>query len=587
MQLMLAPSLLPRQLGVVALIVATLCIQSVSAQTPVSVGSMAYTTVDEKTLYVHGGIAIAVPPGDNKVMPQFYSLDLTKSGWDTSSPPWTELIYPSNLASSPPHSHSMTVSPDGKTLTTWFPYPDAFLVANYSITSNSWTKVPFATNLTEIVRATTDPTTGTIYLPAGIPNNTIKYSFATGRSILESIPTTVNIPNSFYSFVWCQTRKSFILFTGETNISPFFEYTPSTSQWKVLPTTGFVPPFRSESCMQSAYNGTKIILFGGRNGRTVEKGSSVGNLYILDVTSMTWTEGPSADARSLMACSVSGDNFLVWGGYKLASKASAVPTTPLIYDMKIDQWTTKYIRHSSGEGGDTGGREYKINGAAIGGGIAGGIAVIAAISFFIIRRRQSRRDPDSISISDISDINNKYSETTLRQDQVFPSEENTRDGSVFGKDMISKTNQQSDKLINPQHVSHMHSQVTLDYLSPQPKPPSPYGKTFYPLPILLPHPPLTTPPRTQPADPQYHHRYHQQQHQYQPYSTQDHSACQYGNPQYHNPPAFTETRSLPSNTRGPQGTAEPNSTGASNQELLEQINSLQAEWIRRQATHNA
>ncbi|KAK3812442.1 MAG: hypothetical protein J3R72DRAFT_480723 [Linnemannia gamsii] len=562
---MLAPSLLPRQLGVAVLIVGALCLQSISAQTPISVAYMAYATVDENTFYVHGGSTVEVPERDDKIIPQFFSLDLTKSGWDTSSPPWTALTYPSNLATlSRPFAHSMSVSQDGKTLTTWFPYPAAFLVANYSITSNTWTQVPFDMNMTSFVRAATDPTTGTIYLPAGIPNNTIKYNFATGHSILESIPPTVDIFNSIsmYSFVWCQFRKSFILFTGKTNISSFFEYTPSTSQWKVLrkPTTGFVPPFRSESCTQSAYNGTKIILFGGRISMTIE-GSSVGNLYILDVTSMTWTEGPSADARSLMACSVSGDNFLVWGGYKFASKASAVPTTPLIYDMKTGQWTTKYIRHSSGEGGDTGGREFKINGAAIGGGIAGGIAVIAAISFFIIRRCQLRRDPDSISSNDISDISNIHAEITLRHDQVFPSVENASDGSAFGKDSIFKTNQQSNKPTNLQHVSHMHSQVTLDHLASQPKPPSLYGKTFYPLPILPPHPPLTTPPRTQPADPQYHHRY--------------------GNPQYHNPLAFTETTSLPSNTRGPQGTVEL-VQAASNLDLQEQLNWIHAEMSRRQ-----
>jgi hypothetical protein len=54
-----------------------------------------------------------------------------------------------------------------------------------------------------------------------------------------------------------------------------------------------------------------MILFGGDNGTA----SSVASISILDVSSMKWTNGNNApDARSEMACSVSGDNFIVWGG---------------------------------------------------------------------------------------------------------------------------------------------------------------------------------------------------------------------------------------------------------------------------------
>ncbi|KAK3846226.1 MAG: hypothetical protein J3R72DRAFT_255320 [Linnemannia gamsii] len=286
-----------------------------------------------------------------------------------------------------------------------------------------------------------------------------------------------------------------------------------------------------------------------------------------------------------------------------------VTTTPLIYDMKIGQWTTKYIRRSSvkppassslsiplspsptspnelaspEKGGDTGGgeRDSKINGAAIGGGIAGGIAVIAAIVFFIFRRHRPRRSPDSTGSSDFS---NKYSETTSRNDQGFPSIENTNDGSAFGKDIIlSKTYQQSDKPANPQYISRKHSQGTLNYPVPQPKPSSPHGKPLYPLPSFPPLPPLTVSPRPQPADPQHHHIYRQQQHQYQPYPMQDPSAWQYGNAQYHDPLAFTETTLLSSNTRGPQGTVEPPQVGSNmDLQLLEHLNWIQTELSRRQ-----
>jgi hypothetical protein len=62
-----------------------------------------------------------------------------------------------------------------------------------------------------------------------------------------------------------------------------------------------------------AYNGTKLIYFGGNTTPT----TSVGSIYILDVPTLTWKQGESADPsqnRSSMACGVSGDNFITWGG---------------------------------------------------------------------------------------------------------------------------------------------------------------------------------------------------------------------------------------------------------------------------------
>src|SRR5689334_9737012 len=56
-----------------------------------------------------------------------------------------------------------------------------------------------------------------------------------------------------------------------------------------------------------------MVLFGGNPPGE----DSIGTLYILDVPSMTWTQGPSIDPsqnRSQLACTVNGDNFIAWGG---------------------------------------------------------------------------------------------------------------------------------------------------------------------------------------------------------------------------------------------------------------------------------
>ncbi|KAK3831872.1 MAG: hypothetical protein J3R72DRAFT_244255 [Linnemannia gamsii] len=224
---MLSLALLPRQFGMASLIVGALCLKSVSAAL-VSTFGMGYATVDENTLYVHGGGQWGRRQGESVTVPQFYSLDLTISGWDTSSPPWKALPYNPNV-------ESMTVSLDGKTLTTWCT-PGT---ANYSIKSNSWTQpVGVNINLLANQRPATDPSTGTVYFPGGAVNSTIKYNFEQGQPVIESIPANLFNTGTFfqYSFVWCQARKSFILFTddGFNPNNPFFEYTPSNSQWKAL-----------------------------------------------------------------------------------------------------------------------------------------------------------------------------------------------------------------------------------------------------------------------------------------------------------------------------------------------------------------
>lgn len=43
-------------------------------------------------------------------------------------------------------------------------------------------------------------------------------------------------------------------------------------------------------------------------------GTEVGTLYLLDVATMMWTQGPSSQPRKGMACTVSGNFFVVWGG---------------------------------------------------------------------------------------------------------------------------------------------------------------------------------------------------------------------------------------------------------------------------------
>ncbi|KAG0282381.1 hypothetical protein BGZ96_000543 [Linnemannia gamsii] len=284
------------------------------------------------------------------------------------------------------------------------------------------------------------------------------YTISTGATRSSFIPTTlVNVQIS-YSFAWCQSKKAFILFTGDaTTGNPFFEYTPSSDHWTNMASasSGAIPTFRLRSCMVSAYNGTKMLLFGGDTGS-----ASVATLSILDVKTMKWSEAKDApDTRSDMACSVSGDNFIIWGGYKknIADIIVGVPATPLIYNLATGDWSTKYVRGNShnptgsGEppgvtdaGEKTGGGGTKSNSAAIGGGVAGGLVVIAVIAFLAVRRLRQKRDRNY--------IDTKHSEAVSQYDHALPSLEHTYDAPVSTAYLQGKPVQQPDIINNPQYT---------------------------------------------------------------------------------------------------------------------------------------
>ncbi|KAF9133813.1 hypothetical protein BGW39_008856 [Mortierella sp. 14UC] len=154
--------------------------------------------------------------------------------------------------------------------------------------------------------------------------------------------------------------------------------------------------------------GTKMIVFGGAGIDGVAKAG----IYILDVPSREWTVGKAADptqARANMACAVAGDSFIAWGG---ESGSVIKDATPIVYDMKNNQWTTQFNRviaatATSGSGpsatsGAPNTPESKTNIAAIGGGIAGAVVVIALIGFLFYRRRNSRHSSNSDSDNNTS-----------------------------------------------------------------------------------------------------------------------------------------------------------------------------------------
>ncbi|KAF9152042.1 hypothetical protein BG015_005868 [Linnemannia schmuckeri] len=307
----------------------------------------AYTTVDENTLYIQGGANVAI---SSTTYNQFFSLDLTRS-WNTSNPPWSEVPtaaggrIPARLKTS---FHSMSLSKDRKTLTIWDMYNAPPYGVNFRLDTNKWEDLPALPQIPsdlKVLKAATDATTDRVYLPGGSPGNRmLAYDPSSKTSTGLAMPPGGTAASwNMYTFAWNDVRRSFLYFGGYDPVgsSFFYEYAPAAATpWTTLTSSGSVPPLLADSCMVSAYSGAKMVVFGGRSS-----GKISGSLYILDVPTMTWSLGPSSQPRMAMVCSVSGDNFIVWGGVSWDDSAANVllPGTPIVYDMYSAQWTTTFI----------------------------------------------------------------------------------------------------------------------------------------------------------------------------------------------------------------------------------------------------
>ncbi|KAG0375082.1 hypothetical protein BGX24_009562 [Mortierella sp. AD032] len=370
---------------------------------------MAYVTIDENILLIQGG----VDPSDKTAASttatskQFFSLDFTKSAsWNTTSPPWTQLNVDGDLGPAS-FGYSLSVSPDRRTITAW----DSTNIAGrgimaYSLDNHQWTKVgngPIELSTQAGIQAVTHPTNGLVYIPSGINNSDSDMMiYDLLKSTVKRVPMPPRESNNLlkwygYSFVWSEVRQSFLILGGGGNVGPYFyEYSVSNNRWDELPLEGdAVPPRVKSACLVPAYNGTKILLFGG----LTSTGAAVGTLYTLDVTNMIWSLSESAQPsqnRYGMACSVSGDNFVIWGGQTAGGAVLSGP--PLIYNINTDKWATQFVRgtHYTGTGSSGYDSPPMTSPADVGGAITAGVVVVSVVGFIFYRRKKNRRQKASL-----------------------------------------------------------------------------------------------------------------------------------------------------------------------------------------------
>ncbi|KAG0219550.1 hypothetical protein BGX33_002495 [Mortierella sp. NVP41] len=140
-----------------------------------------------------------------------------------------------------------------------------------------------------------------------------------------------------------------------------------------------------------------MVLFGGLTTTLL----TLGDIYILDVATLTWTRGPDGGltvARFESACAVTNDYFISWGGYN--NNVPTIPATTVVYNIKTASWTTKFDGSSvtspteslyvpppmnSGGSGST-----TINLPAVIGGSIAAVIVVVAVALILRKRRSAK-----------------------------------------------------------------------------------------------------------------------------------------------------------------------------------------------------
>ncbi|KAG0276525.1 hypothetical protein BGZ96_003251 [Linnemannia gamsii] len=408
--------------------------------TPNPVRTAAFTTLGEKRLYIVGGFQGPLPVGTPTApgVNQFASLDLTVPTWNANSPPWTiHSQLPFTLGVNPffavlPKSQAQLIVAAGDDGPTTGP------VVTFDLGSNSWSVASaFATSYTASsgVLTAVNPTINTIIVPTGSTISTspevygtFLYNIDTKESSVVRGPETVGsqVPATLreYAIAWSSVRGSVLVYGGRGALpgnqwqysSSLLEFSSTTLTWKELTVSGPSPGGSNWGCLVPAYNGQKMVLFGGFTRDVLTP-----SIYILDVAKLEWTKGQDIDVslkRYEHVCTAAGDSFVAWGGLNSANSSTTFKD-PVIYDLKVGRWTQQFALTSpstpttpststtpskdgstpppvppAGQSNDG----SSSNTGAIAGGVAGVVVVLLVVGFFLFKRRRRRQSQEHNSL---------------------------------------------------------------------------------------------------------------------------------------------------------------------------------------------
>ncbi|KFH63122.1 hypothetical protein MVEG_11159 [Podila verticillata NRRL 6337] len=296
---------------------------------PVTTYNSASVFIEGKAFYIQSGISSAA-----KTL-QAFSIDLSKS-WNVTNPLYTKM-QDGIFSEATPNA----LLSDGES---WFLVANTTHSATYNVRTGAITykASTFAFNTSPGLRAATDPEKDNIIIPNGAGTLPSATAVLNGRSDTSYLTLAfTEIPPYGYSIAWSASAKTAFFVGGLTGglPPPFFgRWVNSVNgTWQRI-NTAEDPSGRDMACMVPAYNGTKLILYGGRTNTT-----TLSDIYVYDVLASKWTQGSPGGlphARSSHACAVSGDYFIGWGGVQMAVVLPSQYTS--VYNLVTNTWVDRY-----------------------------------------------------------------------------------------------------------------------------------------------------------------------------------------------------------------------------------------------------
>ncbi|KAK3833246.1 MAG: hypothetical protein J3R72DRAFT_453364 [Linnemannia gamsii] len=292
---------------------------------------------------------------------QFISLDLA-TAWNANAPAWTQHSpgpqqskFPATFSADGKHMFVFHI-PAGTTNTS---------VHQYTVATNTWTPVTstrFPRGEIDGIGAVMDPTTDLIYFASGYIDATQTkldaWNWKTDQVSTTDLPlltpgvspANVFTMRTFYSNVWSGKSKSILYFGGMGssilgpvgNENAVSALNTATKAWSTLITKGPGPPQRAEHCTAADDDGIRMVVYGGRyTGLPV-----TGHMYILNTLTGEWTNGTAGPSRINAACTIAGDQFLIWGGQD-GNGMLGTGEVMSIYNLVTNKWVTNYVPPAS------------------------------------------------------------------------------------------------------------------------------------------------------------------------------------------------------------------------------------------------
>ncbi|KAG0353560.1 hypothetical protein BG005_007164 [Podila minutissima] len=321
----------------IALLSLTLFIQLVHAQTPftpIPAGESGSIFIEGKAFYIQSGSTTT------GVTQQTFSISLSSS-WNISKPAYTKLKDGLNDFRFP-----NTLLDDG---ISWFAVSNKIWFTYNLNTGEITQRAPLNTYSNLIgLSAVLDRGSGEVVIPNGningVQTTTLYITPFNLSSRADSLPV-LPVGLSRYSLAWSESTKKTILFGGAATTfgysAALFQRDSSTGKaWTPITAAGG-PTARESACMVPAFNGAKMILFGGSSPLS----SPLSDIFMYDVAAGSWTpgaDGGAGRARSAHACAVSGDAFIAWGGYSNIGTRTPPAEVIAIYNLTTNKWVSTY-----------------------------------------------------------------------------------------------------------------------------------------------------------------------------------------------------------------------------------------------------